>query len=123
MEGTITNHAEGVLTRIDVDPSTALAAGDTAVHIDERPVVVAVGDVPAFRDLERGTVGRDVRQLHMLLTDLGYDAGPPSDAFGPRIAGAVRQWQDDMGVVVDGTIELGRLLFIPELPATNNGCR
>lgn len=59
--------AGGVITEVVAD-SGLLTPGDVLLRIDERPVIVLAGEIPAFRELRRGVIGRDVAAVHRYLT-------------------------------------------------------
>jgi len=71
----------------------------------------ALGD----RLLARGMNGADVKQLQTKLTQLGYAVGPVDGKFGVKTQAAVRKFQQDRGLKVDGIVgskttqELNRL--------------
>jgi hypothetical protein len=48
--------------------------------------------------------GEDVRMVQSRLTDLGYDPGPIDGIFGPRTDAAVRAYQRDNGLTIDGIV-------------------
>jgi hypothetical protein len=107
---------EGTVTTINFEPGESVAAGRTLFTVGLRPVVVAHGSVPAFRDLSRGIRGADVAQLQELLTTLRLFDGPTDGVFGESTEIAARAFQRQVDVVEDGVIRLGDLLFVPELP-------
>lgn len=109
--------AAGVLTSLDVTDGATVDVGDVLYTVDLRPVVAAVGDVPAFRDLAHGARGDDVAQLQRLLVDAGHFAGPPDGVFGTGTHAAVRAWQGELGVPRDGVVRAGDLVFAAALPA------
>lgn len=105
----------GTVTRLP-DVGTAVASGEELLRVDEEPVVLlAGGEVPAWRDLEPGmSNGADVKQLEQALLDLGH--GTESDSFPDRswdwrTTEALREFQGDAGLDVDGTLELGEFAF------------
>ena len=55
-------------------------------------------------NLRRGSKGSDVSSLQQMLIDKGYDLGDTGadGKFGPRTAAAVKQFQTDFGLQVDG---------------------
>jgi len=61
----------------------------------------AVAGEPTLR---WGSQGDAVVDLQARLTALGYDVGAADGQFGPRTDGAVRQFQADHGLVVDGIV-------------------
>lgn len=54
--------------------------------------------------LRRGSRGPEVRDLQRRLNELGYEAGPVDGIFGPLTERAVRSFQRDSGLVVDGLV-------------------
>lgn len=54
--------------------------------------------------LRRGARGDRVRQLQQFLKDQGIDPGPIDGIFGPRTERAVRSFQQQAGVGVDGVV-------------------
>lgn len=114
---TVRSQATGVVTSVDLDEGAAATHGDVLFTVDLRPVVVAEGDVPAFRDLSRGDDGEDVTQLQELLTQTGHYTGAVDGHFGTGLYWAVRAWQRDHGLAQDGRVRRGDLVFVPRLPA------
>jgi peptidoglycan hydrolase-like protein with peptidoglycan-binding domain len=107
----------GVVTSVGVEPGVEVAAGDVLLTVDLRPMVVAVGDVPSFRDLALRAEGPDVVQLQELLSDLGHYSGELDGVFGSGVRAAVKAWQESLGVVDDGVVRAGDVVFVPALPA------
>jgi peptidoglycan hydrolase-like protein with peptidoglycan-binding domain len=58
-------------------------------------------DPPTVR---RGSTGPAVTLLQQLLTDYGYDPGVIDGDFGPNTENAVRSFQTDYGLTVDGIV-------------------
>ncbi|HHX22521.1 MAG: peptidoglycan-binding domain-containing protein [Tepidanaerobacteraceae bacterium] len=56
------------------------------------------------RILYEGLQGEDVRELQSALESLGYDVGPIDGIFGPLTERAVKRFQKDNGLVVDGIV-------------------
>lgn len=109
--------ASGVLTEQLVPSGRPVEAGTVVATVDLKPVVVAAGDVPAFRDLRGGVAGQDVAQLQELLATLGFlDPDGIDGSFGPATTRAVRAWQEHLGIARDGSVPLGQVLFVQELP-------
>lgn len=106
----------GVVTSVDFAAGDAVHAGDVLFTVDLRPVVIANGAVPAFRDLQVGDSGADVTQLEALLAGLGFLAADPNATFDEATAAAVRAWQDSLGVTDDGVVQRGDVLFASDLP-------
>lgn len=106
----------GVVTSVDVTPGTEVDVGDVVASIDLRPVVIAEGEVPAFRDLGDGVIGADVTQLQLMLNTIGFDVGQ-SAVFDAETSAAVTEWQRSLGLEPDGVVRLGDVVFVESLPA------
>jgi peptidoglycan hydrolase-like protein with peptidoglycan-binding domain len=106
----------GTLTSIEVKPGETVDAGSVLYTVDLRPVVAAVGSVPAFRDLSLGTTGTDVKQLERFLSAQHLLQGTPDDTFSAATTQAVRRWQRRIGIPADGVVRRGDLVFLPKLP-------
>lgn len=52
--------------------------------------------------VKNGSHGDAVKLLQQTLSDFGYDAGPVDGAFGPKTEKAVKEFQTDFGLTVDG---------------------
>lgn len=116
-QGAVTTRAAGVVTRLDSGSGSTVDQGTVLFRVDERPVVVAVGEVPAYRDLGAGDRGEDVAQVQRMLAHLGHLRGEPTGRFGAATTSAVRAWQRALGVPVTGTVGLADVVFLPHLPA------
>lgn len=111
------NSAEGVLTSIEIAPGSAVEPGDILYTVNLRPVVVAEGVIPAFRDLALRAEGGDVAQLQALLRVEGLYQGEVDGVFDSEVRAAVRQWQSDLGVAADGVVRSGDVVYVEHLPA------
>jgi peptidoglycan hydrolase-like protein with peptidoglycan-binding domain len=91
--------------------------GGALFRLDNLPVVLMYGSVPAYRTLKEGVgEGPDVTELNRNLIDLGFDPyGAISDVndFNEATAAAVRRWQKSEGLAQTGEVELGRIVFAP----------
>ena len=54
--------------------------------------------------LKRGASGTAVRQLQAALKEAGHDPGPIDGQFGPATEAAVRAFQQEKGIAVDGVV-------------------
>lgn len=92
-----------------------IARGETLFRVDNLPVVLMYGSVPAYRALKEGlSKGPDVTELNANLIDLGYDpygAIEDEESFSEATAAAVRRWQRAEGLPETGEVELGRVIF------------
>jgi hypothetical protein len=94
-----------------------IGRGGTLWRIDDLPIVLMYGSVPAYRTLEQGmSDGPDVAELNQNLIDLGFDpygAIADDESFGEATAAAVERWQKAEGLPETGKVELGRVVFAP----------
>lgn len=111
------NRLPGTVTTLDFTPGSLIDVGDLVYTVDLVPVRVAQGAVPMHRPLVEGAKGADVVQLQRLLAALGYFSGVEDGVFGPQTATAVKRWQRSLSVEQTGGVDLGSLIFVPELPA------
>lgn len=111
-----TNQATGTVTSISAAGGDEVQAGDVLYSVNLRPVVVAAGQTPAFRQLSRGTNGADAQQLQSFLHETGFYDGEIDGKLGGESEQAIRAWQRSLGVEADGTVHLGDLIFVPSLP-------
>jgi hypothetical protein len=96
---TAINWARGVYTKLPVR-GHKVDCGDVLYRVDERPVVLLCGTVPAYRALHRSKRGRDVRELGRNLRALGYDT--------------IKAFQHAKGLAATGTLALGDVVFLPK---------
>jgi peptidoglycan hydrolase-like protein with peptidoglycan-binding domain len=94
-----------------------IGRGGTLYRLNNLPVALMYGSVPAYRTLKSGVSdGPDVAQLNRNLIDLGYDPSAEItdvNHFGDATAAAVRRWQKAEGLPETGEVELGRIVFAP----------
>ncbi|WKZ83098.1 MAG: peptidoglycan-binding protein [Acidimicrobiia bacterium] len=90
--------------------------GGELLRIDDVPVILLEGDVPAWRVLRNGSTGRDVEQLEAALVSLGYDPDATvvvDEEFTAATEAMVREWQEASGLEVDGRFTPGDAVFLP----------
>ena len=88
--------------------------GGVLYRLDGDPIVLMYGSTPAYRALKEGVAdGADVRELEQNLVALGFDPGTVDETFTSTTAAAVGDWQDSVGLDQTGTVELGRVVFMP----------
>jgi len=101
----------GTLTEI-AKPGSVLRRGLVAYRVDDQPVVVLVGDLPAYRELALNVKGPDVEQFEENLRALGYRGFAVDSVFSAATVAAVKKWQKDLGLAETGAVELGRVLYV-----------
>ncbi|WP_158575834.1 peptidoglycan-binding protein [Streptomyces corynorhini] len=108
------NRLSGTVTWVAA-PGATVSRGGVLYRLDEKPVVLLYGKVPAYRAFAPGmSDGKDVRQLKSNLAALGYTGFTVDETYTPGTAYAVRRWQRTLGLPRTGELDLGRVLFAPE---------
>jgi len=101
----------GVVTALP-SPGSMIAPGAALYRVDDQPVVLLRGALPAWRPFEAGMApGDDVRQLEQNLGAFGMFRGSADASFTAATADAVRAWQKAIGVERTGRIERTAILF------------
>jgi peptidoglycan hydrolase-like protein with peptidoglycan-binding domain len=112
----VINQARGVYTSLP-DSGDKVGCGGVLYRVDDRPVVLLCGTVPAYRALHVGSKGRDVRQLNRNLHQLGYDThvriDPGDNAFTSKTEQALTVFQRKKGVGVTGGLATDDAVFLP----------
>jgi len=107
--------AAGTVTWI-AEEGTTLQQGDVLMEVNDEPVVILYGDIPAYRALRRYDEGTDVEQLEAALVALGYvdesDMTVDGD-FTWTTQTIVTEWQEAIGAPEDGRVDLGEVIFVP----------
>ncbi len=100
------NHAGGTYTAL---PESGDEVGCRGVlyRVDDEPVLLLCGTVPAYRALHEGDAGRDVRQLNRNLHVRGA-------VFTAKTEKALEALQRRNGAHVDGSLALGDAVFLPK---------
>jgi len=88
---------------------TTVQRGQELYRLDDAPVVLLYGNLPAYRTLAAGVEGADVRQFEQNLHDLGYGGFTVDDQFSAATVTAVKAWQSDLGLDETGAVDLGRV--------------
>jgi Putative peptidoglycan binding domain len=110
------NQAKGIYTELP-DDGDKVDCGDVLYRVDSDPVLLLCGTVPAYRDLDIGDKGNDVRQLNRNLHARRYDAGadidPHDDEFTWRTEAALTKLQHDKGFKETGELDAEAAVFLP----------
>jgi peptidoglycan hydrolase-like protein with peptidoglycan-binding domain len=107
------NQARGIYTELPA-VGDKVECGDVFYRVDDHPVLLLCGTVPAYRDLDSGDEGRDVRQLNRNLHKLGYDADPGDTSFTWKTEAALEQLKADKDFDGTGELDLEDAVFLPE---------
>jgi peptidoglycan hydrolase-like protein with peptidoglycan-binding domain len=115
----VINQAGGTYTELP-DDGDKVGCGDVLYRVDDTPVLLLCGTVPAYRDLDTGDEGKDVRQLNRNLHELGYDAdagvdiNPDDNTFTWKTEKALEVLQDDRGLDESGELDIDDAVFLPD---------
>jgi peptidoglycan hydrolase-like protein with peptidoglycan-binding domain len=98
-------------------PGRAIRPGQVLYRVDNAPVMLMAGVVPAWRPFTPGmTDGPDVRQLQAGLIAGGFADGllsAPTGHYDQLTVDAVLRWQSAHGYTQTGTVPLGTIQFEP----------
>ncbi|GGM13637.1 MULTISPECIES: peptidoglycan-binding protein [Micromonospora] len=104
LSGTVTWLARGGAT---------VKRGKALYRVDDEPVVLLYGGLPAYRTLRSGVSGNDVKQFERNLAALGYTGFTVDEDFTSATAAAVREWQEDLGLPETGQVDPARIVYAP----------
>jgi peptidoglycan hydrolase-like protein with peptidoglycan-binding domain len=107
---TVTGRLNGTVTALPATGST-VKRGEALYRVDNTPVVLLYGSLPAYRALAPGTEGADVKQFEQNLYALGYRGFTVDDKYSDATADAVKKWQKNIGLPQTGTVEQGRVAY------------
>lgn len=115
-ERSLTSVVAGTVTSLGLADGALATPGSVLYSVDLAPVVVLPGAVPAFRAMASGTVGPDVAQLQAFLSGRRGTAVAVDGRFGDATERTVREWQEAVGAIPDGVVDLGEVVFVDDLP-------
>lgn len=102
----------GTLTSVAA-PGSTVARGKPLYKVDNTPVLLLYGALPAYRDLASGVEGPDVEQFEQNLKELGYTGFTVDTKYTEGTEAAVKKWQKANGLKETGGVELGRVHYAP----------
>ncbi|WP_144123620.1 peptidoglycan-binding protein [Catellatospora sichuanensis] len=92
---------------------STVVRGRPLLRVDDQPVVLLYGALPAYRKLITGCRGGDVRQLETNLRALHMGDLTVDTAYTPATAAAVKRWQRSLGLADTGTVEPQQVVYAP----------
>lgn len=107
---TISSRRNGTVTRLPAE-GAALTRGKALFHLDNKPVTLLYGALPAFRTLSTGVKGADVKQFERNLWALGYRGFTVDSTYSWATASAVRDWQRDRHLTRTGTVDPSQIVY------------
>lgn len=118
---TVLGQGPGTVTWLP-SPGQIISNGQVLYEVDEAPIVLLHGSVPAYRTLAAGgnaadVTGTDVAQLNHDLVMLGYVAKADVDAAWNQFTWAttlgVQKLQKRLGMEQTGRLRRGAVVFLP----------
>ncbi|MBB5870691.1 peptidoglycan hydrolase-like protein with peptidoglycan-binding domain [Allocatelliglobosispora scoriae] len=106
----VTNKLSGTITALAAEGAT-VKRGATLYRVDDQPVVLLQGSLPAYRVLRNGVEGADVKQFEQNLRALGYTGFTVDEKYSSSTASAVKKWQEKLGLPETGMVEPGRIAY------------
>jgi hypothetical protein len=110
------DQAQGTYTELPV-LGQVISQGQALYRVNDVPVVLLYGSIPAYRTMSTGAVGPDVAELNADLVTLGYLSQAKLDSnsasFGSATTAAVERLQTALGMPPNGTLNLGQAVFEP----------
>jgi peptidoglycan hydrolase-like protein with peptidoglycan-binding domain len=91
---------------------TVVARGQQIARVDDEPIVLLYGALPAYRELKKSTTGNDVLQFERNLAALGYGGFTVDDTYSALTVAAVKRWQHDLGVPETGTVAADAVVVV-----------
>ncbi|MCY1144668.1 peptidoglycan-binding protein [Actinoplanes sp. Pm04-4] len=107
---TVTARASGTVTALPVG-GAVITRGKPLYRLDNKPVPLLYGSLPAYRTLRPGVDGADVLQFEKNLRALGYTGFTVDDEYTSATAAAVEDWQDDLGMAETGRIGTDQIAY------------
>jgi peptidoglycan hydrolase-like protein with peptidoglycan-binding domain len=106
----ITAWGGGVVTGLP-EEGTTISRGKALYRLDDKPVTLLYGSLPAYRTLQTGIKGADVKQFEENLRALGYRGFTVDTAYSSATAAAVKEWQEDLGLSETGSVEPSQIVY------------
>jgi peptidoglycan hydrolase-like protein with peptidoglycan-binding domain len=107
---TISSRGNGTVTGLPAEGAT-LTRGKAIFHLDNRPVTLLYGSLPAYRRLRTGVKGTDVKQFERNLWALGYRGFTIDATYSSATAAAVKNWQEDLDRTATGSVDPGQIVY------------
>jgi hypothetical protein len=108
----ITTRGSGTVTQLPAE-GTTIGRGKAIYRLDNKPVTLLYGKLPAYRKLTWGVKGSDVKQFETNLWALGYRGFTVDNTYSSATADVVEDWQDDLGVTETGVVETSQIIYAP----------
>lgn len=108
----LATRGSGTVTWLPATGAT-IRRGAALYKVDNKPVPLLYGSLPAYRTLAPGVEGADVKQFEKNLWALGYRGFTVDSDYTAATASAVEEWQDDQANTETGRVEPGQVVYAP----------
>jgi peptidoglycan hydrolase-like protein with peptidoglycan-binding domain len=103
---------QGTITWLP-EPGAVIDRGQPVCKRDDLPVPLFIGSLPLYRELRSGLTGDDVKEVEENLAALGYTGFTVDNSYTAATASAVRRWQQDLGLPLNGTLGPAGVVVAP----------
>ena len=114
----VPNLLNGIATWLPA-PGALIGFGERLYEVSAQPVVLLEGITPLHRTLKRGVDdGTDVFRFESWLVEAGFAEDMDlsvDETYTSVTVEAVEEWQTATGLAVTGTVELGTVVYRPEV--------
>ncbi|MBP2325626.1 peptidoglycan hydrolase-like protein with peptidoglycan-binding domain [Kibdelosporangium banguiense] len=107
---TISSRGDGTVTGLPAEGATVIR-GAALFRLDNKPVTLLYGSLPAYRTLSAGVKGTDVTQFEQNLWALGYRGFTADETYNASTASAVSKWQKDLGLIQTGSVDPSQIVY------------
>ena len=107
---TAASRGSGTVTWLPAEGAT-VTRGKALFRLDNKPVTLLYGSLPAYRTLSPGVKGADVKEFEQNLWALGYRGFTVDNTYSSSTASAVKDWQDDLGLTKTGSVDPGQIVY------------
>jgi peptidoglycan hydrolase-like protein with peptidoglycan-binding domain len=114
--GSVNGGTSGTVTAI-VEEGAVLEPGTEIARVNDEPLILLPGSLPAWRSLRTGSEGADVQQLETALVALGFDPNGTitvDEYYSSTTAAMVERWQAAVGAEEDGRFGMNDAVFFPD---------
>jgi peptidoglycan hydrolase-like protein with peptidoglycan-binding domain len=109
---TISSRGDGTVTGLPAEGATVIR-GAALFRLDNKPVTLLYGSLPAYRTLSAGVKGADVQQFEQNLRALGYRGFTVDATYDASTASAVEHWQKALGLTETGSVDPSQIVYAP----------
>lgn len=107
---TISSRGSGTVTWLPTE-GTTVRRGKALFRLDNKPVILLYGSLPAYRVLSTSVKGADVKQFEKNLWALGYRGFTVDKTYTYSTATAVKKWQGDNGFTKTGRVDPAQIVY------------